>query len=155
MLLILTGGVYHHHFHSPCLQSKLNDTGTGHSPIYGFILDGYPIYGPYHSNNTLTKSCWKVRNYKSASTGCLEGKRSCVFKDPSDTKLGVIPLKKNEFGPHVDETLTTQSGNKITAVSGQYSVDSRRYYMYIYVYLYIYLILLFLNISLVLPVVSQ
>ncbi len=58
-------GEYHHHANPLCLRAQLNDnletvrnarTGTTyrekagpwtHSPILGWALDGYPIYGPY------------------------------------------------------------------------------------------------------------
>ena len=31
------------------------------SPLHGFSLDGYPIYGPYQADLTLAVSCWQVR----------------------------------------------------------------------------------------------
>lgn len=58
-------GMYHNHVHPVCLRAGLNDNvevvGAGrngnvyreklapwtHSPIIGWALDGYPIYGPY------------------------------------------------------------------------------------------------------------
>jgi YHYH protein len=61
-------GAYHHHSWSPCLAAKLGDpspkTGTagsgtdGHSPIYGWAADGYPIYGPWQASGQLAQSCW-------------------------------------------------------------------------------------------------
>lgn len=36
---------YHHHTYPSCLAAKLNDVGQGHSPVYGFALDGFPVYG--------------------------------------------------------------------------------------------------------------
>ncbi len=58
-------GEYHHHVQPICLRAQLNDnlelvatgrtgsmyrekaSGWTHSPILGWALDGYPIYGPY------------------------------------------------------------------------------------------------------------
>ena len=58
-------GEYHHHVQPVCLRAQLNDnlelaasgrtgsawrekpSGWTHSPILGWALDGYPIYGPY------------------------------------------------------------------------------------------------------------
>ncbi len=58
-------GQYHHHIQPICLRAQLNDnveplrsgrtgtiyreksSGLSHSPILGWALDGYPIYGPY------------------------------------------------------------------------------------------------------------
>src|SRR5437870_44644 len=31
----------------PGLLEKLIDDGSGHSPLIGFALDGYPVYGPW------------------------------------------------------------------------------------------------------------
>ena len=57
-------GVYHHHSWSPCLQARLGDDGSRHSPIYGWLQDGYPLYGPYQaSGGQLAQSCWKARDY--------------------------------------------------------------------------------------------
>jgi YHYH protein len=39
------GGSYHYHGWSPCLESA-NEKATEHSKLVGFILDGFPIYGP-------------------------------------------------------------------------------------------------------------
>jgi hypothetical protein len=39
----------------PCLATAINDTGTVHSPIYGWATDGYPIFGPYQANGTLVE----------------------------------------------------------------------------------------------------
>src|SRR5258708_2655064 len=68
-------GQYHHHVDPVCLRAQLNDnlvtvysgrTGTAysektsglkHSPILGWALDGYPIYGPYgYANPTDSTS---------------------------------------------------------------------------------------------------
>ena len=62
-------GQYHYHVNPVCLRAELNDnlilirsTRTGpiyqeatanwhHSPILGWALDGYPVYGPYAYSN--------------------------------------------------------------------------------------------------------
>ena len=69
------------------LRRVLNDTGSSHSPIYGFALDGYPVHGPYQSEGILAQSCWQFRNYDRASiTGCVDSKRSCLLRDSLDYK---------------------------------------------------------------------
>jgi uncharacterized protein (TIGR03437 family) len=63
------GGNYHYHANPLCLRAQLNDnvttlrnsrdgssyaelsSGWHHSPILGWALDGYPIYGPYGYSN--------------------------------------------------------------------------------------------------------
>jgi uncharacterized protein (TIGR03437 family) len=81
-------GEYHHHVQPVCLRAQLNDNvelvatgrtgsayreksiGWTHSPILGWALDGYPIYGPYgyiDSKNASSaakrmKSSFRLRN---------------------------------------------------------------------------------------------
>jgi len=88
-------GVYHHHFYSQCIAEKLSDVGTSHSLIWGWIQDGYPIYGPYQSNGVLAASCWKARDYASATTGCSGGGRTCTLINQLDyTKGKVVDLRQ-------------------------------------------------------------
>jgi hypothetical protein len=66
-----SNGVYIHRQFSKCLQSRVVDKGLEHSPIYGWMLDGYPIHGPFQepiSNGfpNPSKSCWKTRSYSSS-----------------------------------------------------------------------------------------
>lgn len=44
-------GVYHNHANPTCLYSS---SSNSHSPIIGWSLDGYPIYGPYGYSNVRT-----------------------------------------------------------------------------------------------------
>jgi hypothetical protein len=108
--------------YSPCLASRLNDYGQAHSPIYGFSLDGFPIYGPYQASGVLAVSCWQPRNFdKTSPTGCsLTGTRSCVLKNPLNYALGTT----NVFnGPSTSSIITSASGNSIAAVSGVFKQD--------------------------------
>jgi hypothetical protein len=59
-------GVYIHKQYSKCLAARVGDTGGQHSPIYGWMLDGFPIHGPFQDDSFNTaQSCWKTRNYAS------------------------------------------------------------------------------------------
>jgi len=115
-------GDYHHHSFSPCLKEVLNDVGTGHSPIYGWIVDGYPIYGPYQASGVLAKSCWKKRDYSSSSaTGCSSGTRTCLLVDQYDITKGTKTASCQ--GPSLTTTLTSQSGNSVSSASGIFFED--------------------------------
>ncbi|MFM7973905.1 MAG: YHYH protein [Pirellula sp.] len=46
-------GVYHYHKYPTCVKSPFIDDGKSHSPIIGFAFDGYPLYGPYESDNKM------------------------------------------------------------------------------------------------------
>ncbi|NMH66342.1 YHYH protein [Shewanella salipaludis] len=115
-------GNYHHHMYSACLQTLLEDNGSGHSPIYGFAADGYPIYGPYTMQGVLAKSAWIKRDYSAASvSGCgADGVRSCQLVDQYDLSKGTQSVSA---GPDTDTNVTTMSGNSIAAVSGIYFED--------------------------------
>ena len=59
-------GVYIHKQYSRCLASRVGDKGNHHSPIYGWMLDGFPIHGPFQDSSFNTaQSCWKTRDYSS------------------------------------------------------------------------------------------
>ena len=116
-------GNYHHHMFSSCLQEMMGDDGTGHSPIYGFAADGYPIYGPYHAANELAKPAWVMRDYNDANSpsGCgVAGARNCQLVDQYDLSKGTTAVAS---GPTTSETVTSMSGNPIDASEGIYFED--------------------------------
>ena len=64
-------GIYHYHQSPDLLIEQLdpNNTGQHHSPIIGYALDGFPIYGPYGYTNAdgtggvaRVESSYKLRN---------------------------------------------------------------------------------------------
>lgn len=48
-------GVYHYHKYPACVKSPFKDGGDGHSPLIGFAFDGFPVYGPYETEETMAK----------------------------------------------------------------------------------------------------
>lgn len=114
-------GEYHHHHYPKCLQEVLNDNGDKHSPIYGWLLDGFPIYGPFQSDGVLAQSCWLRRDYSSSSpTGCSDNQRSCQLKNQYDYTQGT---KSVSSGPSLTGTILSLSSNSIDTVSGVYFED--------------------------------
>ncbi len=49
------GNEYHYHKYPVCIKSPFSDDGQGHSPLIGFALDGFPIYGPYEAKGLMAK----------------------------------------------------------------------------------------------------
>jgi hypothetical protein len=47
-------GIYHHHVNPICLYNYTDS--TKHSPIIGYVIDGYPIYGPFGYTNANSNS---------------------------------------------------------------------------------------------------
>jgi hypothetical protein len=116
-------GVYHHHFHPICLQSALGDTGTAHSPLYGWVNDGFPIYGPYQASGVLATSCWKTRVYTDlALGGCAGGSRTCLLNSDSDLTAETTALAANQYGYDPTQSVSI-GGTTITAVSGIFKED--------------------------------
>jgi hypothetical protein len=117
-------GEYHHHFYTSCLADLVADKADDHSPIYGFAADGYPLYGPYESSGVLAVSGWQARDYGAADNagGCATpGERTCVLVDEYDVSQGVDFTV--DQGPDIGETVTTLSGNSLSAVAGYYLED--------------------------------
>lgn len=117
-------GDYHHHNWSTCQAKQFGDKADGHSPIYGYAADGYPVYGPWFANGVLAKSAWVKRDYASAdsASGCgAAGARSCLLNDPYDLSAGTVTT--TSVGPTTSATYITQSGNPVSAASGLFYED--------------------------------
>ena len=114
-------GAYHHHGYSACVRQMVGDQGLGHSPIYGFAGDGYPIHGPYYDKQQLVESCWRKREYTATSdTGCgSEAMRNCRLIDEENINLGVEQVTA---GPRIDTTIRID-GNDALARAGVYYED--------------------------------
>lgn len=46
---------YHYHKYPICVNTPFVDKGDRHSPVIGFALDGFPVYGPYESAGEMAK----------------------------------------------------------------------------------------------------
>jgi hypothetical protein len=117
-------GEYHHHFYPGTLAAQLGDVGGGHSPIFAFAADGYPIRGPWVADGTLAQSGWQTRDYDTAgsATGCGTAKvRSCLLVDQTDVSRGTTAAASS--GPRTDQTISTANSNTVLAVSGVFQQD--------------------------------
>ena len=117
-------GEYHHHAFSTCLARAAKETEIGHSPIYGYVADGYPIYGPWQSTGILAKSSWVKRNYadENADSGCgRAGLRTCLLDDPLAAELKRTVISSS--GPSISDTVLIASENELIAESGFYYED--------------------------------
>ncbi|MFT2092187.1 PKD domain-containing protein [Paraglaciecola sp. 2405UD69-4] len=114
------GTDYHHHLYSSCLAELLGDDGSGHSPIWGYAADGYPIYGPWESDGELAVSAWVTRDYNDSLVGCSDGTRSCQLVDQYDISLGTEIVTQ---GPDFDDTTLSLSSNEFVTVNGFYFED--------------------------------
>jgi hypothetical protein len=46
---------YHYHKYPVCVKSPFVDEGEEHSPVIGWALDGFPIYGPYVARGVMAR----------------------------------------------------------------------------------------------------
>ena len=114
-------GEYHHHAHPVCLRAQLDDnivavntgrTGTifrekaapwKHSPILGWALDGYPIYGPYGFSDPTNASSALKRIKPSFRLRTLT--QRTTLPDWALAHHANVPqmLAANQYGPGVSE----------------------------------------------------
>ncbi|MEM1036486.1 MAG: YHYH protein [Pseudomonadota bacterium] len=113
---------YHHHNYNACLRQLVGDDASGHSPIYGYAGDGYPIHGPYHAAGEISESCWFERDYSAGSaTGCgTTGARTCTFVDEEDISRGTQTVSA---GPSTTDTINFADNGNDLAVAGIYYED--------------------------------
>ncbi len=102
----LVSGLYHHHALPLCFGNA--SLTTGHSPLLGYALDGFPIYGPYGSSNA-TNSASAIKKLTSSyyAVNYMNGQRT---KYANGTAIG-NPLN---YGP---STSTTYQLNHLNASS--------------------------------------
>lgn len=117
-------GDYHHHFYTQCLADTVGDKGDGHSPLYGYADDGYPIYGPWHAAGVLAFSSWVVRDYNDEQVGCSDGQRSCVMADEYDPGKGTVNASTAGYDIGYEKDIVPQFRNGTIIVNaGAYYED--------------------------------
>lgn len=116
-------GQYHHHAHPICLRAQLEDnlvtvssgrTGTiyrekaapwTHSPILGWALDGYPIYGPYGYGDPQNPNSAIKRMKSSFRLRDLTQRTSLPsWALAHHANLTQTGLAANQYGPDVSDT---------------------------------------------------
>lgn len=117
-------GAYHFHGNPKGLRLQLNDnitynsatgtyaeaTGTlHHSPILGFALDGYPIYGPYGYSSAMDSgsairrmtSGFQVRNGTNGTTNLTATGRRTIPQWSATLYGRSTTLTASQYGPNV------------------------------------------------------
>jgi hypothetical protein len=88
-------GEYHHHVSPKCLYDQTDS--THHSPIIGYMFDGYPVYGAYGYANTdgtggikrMTPS-YQLRNITSRTTDPYGNTASVAGPSIASVPLGYL-----------------------------------------------------------------
>ncbi len=99
---------YNYKTASPTLRSQLGDSGSIHSPIIGWALDGYPIYGPHgystanNSSSSIAKMIpgWRLKT-ASEYDPATDGVRTCSVRVTSGS---YSPESNTTHGPAVNAT---------------------------------------------------
>jgi hypothetical protein len=67
-----TAASYHCHVPPSCLLKQLGQTDYAHSPQIGWMMDGFPIYGPRGSGGALLQSCTVAGLTYGTSAVCVD-----------------------------------------------------------------------------------
>ena len=89
---------YHNHLDPKCLYTK---DSTKHSPIIGWMLDGYPIYGPYGFTTGTTTVKFMVTGY--AKRTDMAGVRHTLLSSSGATTT----LVSSKYRPVIDSATLT------------------------------------------------
>lgn len=103
-------GMYHYHKYPTCIKSPFKDPAGEHSPLIGFMADGYAVYGPNGQKGkapTDLDECnghWdKVRGYHYHVTAAypyiVGGYRGVVSMQQRRGPGGPPPFGPPPFGP--------------------------------------------------------
>jgi hypothetical protein len=113
------GGVYHYHINMKKLYSP---NPSQHSPILGYMFDGYPLYGPYAYSNT---------NGTGAIRRMISGYKKRNITTRTTLPDGTV-LPQSQWGPNVstqyplgcfvEDYEAATSGNDLDAFNGRFSV---------------------------------
>lgn len=124
------GSNYHYHANPPALRYQLGDqinydsvnntytensTNPSHSPIIGWVRDGYPIYGPYgysdpnDSTSTVRRmiSGYQTRDGSNGSTNLNATGRTTLPVWAASAQGRSATLSANQYGPNVNTTSST------------------------------------------------
>jgi len=62
-------GMYHYHKYPSCIKSPFHDPKGKHSPLIGFMFDGYAVYGPNGENGQPPKDLDECNGHWDAVRG--------------------------------------------------------------------------------------
>jgi|CXWL01.1.fsa_nt_gi hypothetical protein len=91
-------GAYHHHSYPMGSHDQLADHGHCPSPLFGFVFDGYPIYGAYgysDPNDAASEVVRMVSSYRVRTDIVATGLRHSLTN-------GGATLPVNQWGPDVN-----------------------------------------------------
>lgn len=92
-------GSYHNHVDPSCLYTK---SSTTHSPIIGWMMDGYPIYGPYgYTSNTNLTIKQMISGYQLRTDLATNSVRNTLMSCASGT---CVTTNAQYCGPTVSTT---------------------------------------------------
>ena len=122
------GSNYHYHANTPALRFQLGDhldynantktysesttTATTHSPILGWMADGYPVYGPYGYASPMNASSgvrrmvpgYVKRDGSNGTTNLNTTGRSTLPAWAARAQNRSVTLASNVYGPAVNST---------------------------------------------------
>ena len=143
-------GEYHHHVQPICLRAQLNDnlelaatgrtgssyrekpSGWTHSPILGWALDGYPIYGPYGFSDPKNassaikrmKSGFRLRSIakRDSLPDWVLAYHSGVSQQLTATQSGPAINEKFPLGRYVEDYEYVQTLGDLDQYNGRFTI---------------------------------
>ena len=101
-------GMYHNHVNPKCLYNSTDS--THHSPIIGYALDGYPIYGAYGYASTTSAS------------GPIKRMRSSYVLTTDTTRLNGPTVSAWPLGDCCEDYIYTSGAGDLDAHNGRFAI---------------------------------
>jgi hypothetical protein len=111
-------GAYHYHANPTTLYS---DPATAHSPIIGFALDGYPIYGPY-GYSSATNSSSAIARMKSSYQMRSITTRTVLPDGTTSSPAGPAVSTTFPLGMYVEDYAYVSGLGDLDELNGRYCV---------------------------------
>jgi hypothetical protein len=111
-------GEYHHHVSPKCLYDETDS--THHSPIIGFALDGYPIYGAYAYTNI--NGTGAIKRMRSGYQERVMTDRTTLPNGSVATYAGPAISSTYPIGAYQEDFVYTAGSGDLDANNGRYCV---------------------------------
>jgi hypothetical protein len=115
-------GKYHNHVDPVCLYTK---NSSAHSPIIGWMLDGFPLYGPYGYTTSSSSAIKRMTTGWALRTDMAGVRQTTLTCPDAGGSCTTTTLSSTKYGPAINTTYPI--GNMIEDYVWKYGNDLDRY----------------------------